>query len=270
MKRKLYITDLDGTLLNSEACLSKTTCTILNRLIEKGLPLTYATARSLNTASQVTQGVHFQLPVIVHNGVFIKDPQSGKILIMNSFSDDIRMMIMDFISQDLYPIVYSVIDGKEAFSFIERYASQAQRDFLATRRNDPRYHPVSTIEELLAGDIYYVTLIDDCGCLNALKMKYDEDYRCLLSQDVYTPEWWLEIMPKGISKAHAIEQLKELMGYDYIVVFGDGVNDLELFDVADEKYAVANADDRLKERATDIIGDHDEDGVARYLEALYE
>ena len=72
-------------------------------------------------------------------------------------------------------------------------------------------------------------------------------------------------MPIKASKANAILQLKELLGCDRLVVFGDGVNDLDMFRVADEAYAVENAVPELKAAATAVIGANDEDGVARWL-----
>ena len=48
-------------------------------------------------------------------------------------------------------------------------------------------------------------------------------------------------------------------------MFGDGKNDLDMFCVADEAYAVQNADKELKAAATAIIGGNNEDGVAKWL-----
>ncbi|MBQ5325810.1 MAG: HAD hydrolase family protein, partial [Oscillospiraceae bacterium] len=42
--KTLYISDLDGTLLNSDAEISSFTANALNSLIEKGLLFSYATA----------------------------------------------------------------------------------------------------------------------------------------------------------------------------------------------------------------------------------
>ena len=39
-----------------------------------------------------------------------------------------------------------------------------------------------------------------------------------------------------------------------------------MFDVCDEKYAVRNADDWLKAKATGVIGYCEEDGVAKWLD----
>ena len=72
-------------------------------------------------------------------------------------------------------------------------------------------------------------------------------------------------MPTAASKSNAIRQLKGLLGCDKLVVFGDGKNDIDMFELADESYAVENAVPELKEVATGVIGCNDEDGVAHWL-----
>ena len=72
-------------------------------------------------------------------------------------------------------------------------------------------------------------------------------------------------MPKAATKAHAARQLAKLLNCDRIVAFGDSVNDIPLFEAADERYAVANSADILKARATAVIKSNDEDGVADWL-----
>lgn len=56
------------------------------------------------------------------------------------------------------------------------------------------------------------------------------------------------------------------MNCERLVVFGGGKNDIDMFELADECYAVDNVDDDLKKMATDIILSNDEDGVAKWLE----
>ena len=62
-----------------------------------------------------------------------------------------------------------------------------------------------------------------------------------------------------------VVELKKLLGCDKVVSFGDGKNDISMFDVSDECYAVENADPELKRRATAVIESNDNDGVARWL-----
>lgn len=71
-------------------------------------------------------------------------------------------------------------------------------------------------------------------------------------------------MPKNASKSNAIKQLQALQKCEKIVAFGDGKNDIDMFEIADEAYAVQNAHPDLKKYATAIISSNDDDGVARW------
>jgi len=77
-------------------------------------------------------------------------------------------------------------------------------------------------------------------------------------------------MPQLATKADAILQLKQLLGINKIVVFGDAVNDIPMFEIADECYAMENAVPELKAIATEVIGNNNEDGVAKWLEENYQ
>jgi len=76
-------------------------------------------------------------------------------------------------------------------------------------------------------------------------------------------------MPPEASKANAVKQLQAMLGCKKVTVFGDGKNDIDMFQIADESYAMANAHKRLKEYATDIILSNDEDGVAKWLQERF-
>ena len=167
----------------------------------------------------------------------------------------------------VFPIVYAVAGGREMFSYLPARCTRGMRAFLETRKNDRRANPVATRRTLRAGDIFYFTCIDEREKLLPLYEKYREQYHCVFQVDLYTREQWLEIMPKAASKASAALWLKSSLGCGRLVVFGDGENDVDLFEAADEAYAVANAADVLKAVATGVIGANDEDGVARWLDA---
>jgi len=139
------------------------------------------------------------------------------------------------------------------------------RKFLDTRKKDPRVREVDTIHELLDGQIFYINYISDKEKLDSLFEKYQQRYHCIYDQDLYSKEQWLEILPNHASKATALKQLKEYLGCDYVIAFGDGKNDIEMFELADECYAMENACEELKKIATAIIGNNNEDSVARFI-----
>ncbi|MBQ3217046.1 MAG: HAD family hydrolase [Oscillospiraceae bacterium] len=263
--KTLYVSDLDGTLLRKNETVSEYTCGVIRRLPEAGQLFSYATARSFITASRVTAGIGVSLPVIVYNGSFIADSLTGEHIAENAFGADIRSLLDDLMSRDVRPIVYSMQD-RERFSWLPAKASRGMTWFNNSRKGDIRATPVENAEGLRKGRIFYMTCIDEPEKLVPLYEAYRGKYHCILHRDIYSGEQWLEFMPKGVSKSAAIRQLMAHLGCKRLVVFGDGKNDLDMFRMADECYAVENAHPGLKAAATGIIGANEEDGVARWLE----
>ena len=264
--KTLYISDLDGTLLTSDQRTSDFTNKTINELTNKGMLFSYATARSFNTSKIVTTGLKVKMPIIVYNGTLIKDSTTGDVLIKNTFNkQQAEELLYDLIQNGIYPIVYSFTDGTEHFSYIREKVSKAESEFLFTRKGDPRDRPVESLTELISGEVFYFTCIDDQRKLEPIYNKYKDIHKCFCQRDIYTGEQWLEIIPEAASKANAVKQLKKLTGCDKTVVFGDGINDIDMFLTADESYAVANADPAVKHFATGIIASNNDDGVAKFL-----
>jgi Cof subfamily protein (haloacid dehalogenase superfamily) len=266
--RTLYVSDLDGTLLRSDERISEFSCSVINDLVRRGMLFSYATARSLVTAEKVTKGLTAALPVITYNGAFVIDSADKSMLLSNFFSEGEARSIRDvLISFDVYPIVYAFIDGVERFSFHTGHINPGMAFFLNNRQNDVRRTPVEDMDAMYRGEVFYFSCIGEESELlpvyEALKGK--AAYHCIFQQDIYSHAQWLEILPAGATKANAALQLKKLLGCDKIVAFGDNKNDISLFQIADECYAVENAAPELKAIATGIIGGNDRDGVATWL-----
>lgn len=263
--KTLYVSDLDGTLLGSGERTSEYTNRVINDLTKQGMIFSYATARSLVTAKKVTEGLSAQIPLIVYNGAFIIDNATEEILAAEYFDNGIDNLLDELFNRGIYPIVYAYIEKTEKFSFIPEKCTRGMSSFLDSRRGDVRTNIVSAPKELKKGDIFYLTCIDEPGKLKPLYERYRDTYHCVYQKDIYTKEQWLEIMPKAASKANAVARLKELSGCGRVIAFGDGKNDIDMFEAADECYAVKNAHEELKRKATAVIGSNDEDGVARWL-----
>lgn len=161
--------------------------------------------------------------------------------------------------------MYAYIDGQEKFTYLADRVNSGIEAFFKTRPNDPRANPVQDAEDLYCGDAFYIACIDTPEKLAPMYEKYRDSYHCIYQKELYTQFQWLEIMPKETTKANAAVKLKELLGCDRIVAFGDGKNDMDLFRIADECYAVGNAVEELKVIATDVIGTNDADGVAHWV-----
>ncbi|WP_291378907.1 HAD family hydrolase [Demequina sp.] len=83
---------------------------------------------------------------------------------------------------------------------------------------------------------------------------------------------WLDLTPPGVSKASALESLREELGVhpEHTVAVGDGNNDIEMLTWARDSYAMGHAPERVVAAATSEIGPVDEDGVLEALEPLID
>lgn len=268
MEKTLYVTDLDGTLLNKNDRINPKSIEIINSLVEKGMAFTYATARSLVSASVVTQGLSTNIPVIAYNGAFIFQSATGEILSREHFSREEMTYASDLIrTYEISPLVYAFIDGVEKVSWNPARENDGVQRYLSLRKGDRRLRPVENNAQLYEGEIFYFTCI---GTKEELMPLYEaisknKQYRCTIQQELYRPEYFCEIMPAGATKANAIRKLKEIRGCDKVISFGDAINDLPMFEISDACYAVENAVEELKAAADGVIGSNENDGVAKWL-----
>ena len=123
------------------------------------------------------------------------------------------------------------------------------------------------INGLFCGKPGYVTMIGKKEEIRPIyeKVRNSSAWESFFQKDTYRDEYWLEICPRNCTKAKMLLKVKEKYGFDRLVVFGDSLNDLSMFMVADEAYAMANVCEELKKAATWIIGSNEEDSVAYYL-----
>ena len=137
--------------------------------------------------------------------------------------------------------------------------------------NDPTLREANDLNELYCGLPGYVTMIGEREKIAPIyeKAKEYKGWESMFQKDTYRDEFWLEICPQNCTKAKTILKLKEQLGYEKLVVFGDSLNDISMFRIADEAYAVSNAIDELKQIATGVIGSNEEDAVVKFLKEQF-
>lgn len=264
----LYVTDLDGTLLNTNDKINPFSIKVINELVEKGMIFTYATARSLVSASVVTKGLSTNLPVIAYNGGLIINPSTNKILSQEKFSQEEMEYITSTLNKlNISPIVYSYVNGVEKLLWNVNKENDGIKRYFSLRQGDKRLNPIDNPRDLYHGDMFYFTCIGEKEELLPVfnQFKNDERFNCTMNQELYRPEYWCEIMPVKTTKFDAIVKLKKILHCDKVVSFGDSSNDIPMFKISDECYAVENAVPELKKYATGIIPCNDKDGVALWL-----
>ena len=101
--KTLYVSDLDGTLLNSQQQTSTYTNQTIEKLVDQGMLFSYATARSYYSAKPATKGLSAKIPLILYNGAFIIDNQSQEILVSNFFlKEEVNDLTQYFNQKNFY------------------------------------------------------------------------------------------------------------------------------------------------------------------------
>lgn len=83
---------------------------------------------------------------------------------------------------------------------------------------------------------------------------------------------WLDLTGPGVSKASALEVLREQLGVDprHTVAVGDGTNDIEMLRWAARAAAMANAPEKVRDVADEVLGVVEDDGVVPFLAQLVD
>ena len=83
------------------------------------------------------------------------------------------------------------------------------------------------------------------------------------------PEW-LEIMPKGVSKASALKKICKRGGFtmDEIMAFGDAQNDIQMIESVGIGVAMGNAMEEVKAVANVVCDTNLNNGIGKTIDAL--
>lgn len=272
--RTLYISDLDGTLMQPDATISERSVRLLNSAIDSGKLFSVATARTPATVAPILERVHMRIPAIVITGAALWDTATHKY-------SDIRRIGTEQVSQ-LLRIYHRTETSSFMFTLdndiIDIYhlngeLTDLQRKFYVERCHSPykRFHldpyGATTLPDDLSKTILFYTFIPDAKAYSTFELIKDlPGIKAQYYHDIYGPEIGiLEAFGADATKANAVRSLKAKTGADRVVCFGDNINDLPMMRVADVAVAVENALPEVKEAADIIIGPNTEDSVARFI-----
>lgn len=271
---ELIVFDLDGTLLNRASEISDYTSETLTMLADREIAYTVATGRTLHGARAILEGHQFELPQAYKNGVMIWHPEqqrlsSGALLTADELDNVVRVCV----SHGITPFVFTLDANDISTVYHARLQTDIERELLQNFISQDRVG-VRMFDELPDdARITHVNAIGDSASIKAI-LRSVEDERHLVAYSGFAlegKEWrWLDIHHCEASKGGAIETMKELLGLERVVCFGDSDNDLSMFEAADESYAPVNANESIKAAATAVIGHHDEEGIARFLRERFE
>jgi Cof subfamily protein (haloacid dehalogenase superfamily) len=270
---KIYITDLDHTLLRSDLSISDFTANVWNKK-SNDVIMSVATARSFQKSQELLKRLHINAPMILLDGAIIITPER-KLIDLKTIDKEIGDAIVGVgLKFDIDPFVIGVQDKalNEAFLYPKRL-NDYQKTVLKGYKDDPRmqFNPKNlTMQQNLK--IVYFGYEDQLRPLyEAILKVFGNTIEAKLSPEKYGGGYFLTLLHPQGDKAHALKKVMEYLEREPsdVTVFGDSVNDIGMFKLAGTAVAVSNALDEVKAVA-DVVLPHsnDEDGVAKYLESV--
>lgn len=289
---KAVVMDMDGTLLNSNNEIDPKTKATLRYLASHGTKVVLASGRSYTRLLPYAKELGLDETggyLIEVDGLSLYETRTGKRNKKRMFKPVEIADIYDYIVSQTSEVHAMEDDGM--FDAIPIKAIPIKRElrrqlgilddadpypwtagpwgWLQDMRDGyPKITYVKTADEL-HGDINKIQIMNDEKPLAALFEDLQKEFGTQFSIYRTTPTQ-LEILPLGYSKGKALEMLMEENGWkpEEVLAFGDGENDVPLFEAAGHSCAMGNARDYVQVKAEKVCGSHDEDGIAEVVEEV--
>lgn len=269
--KQLFITDLDGTLLNTESRVSERSASIISSLSRQGALITVATARTPATVEPLLKHTLTTPPAIVLTGAAMWSRTEHQYIEPRYFQPTEADEIMEMCREcGLSPFRYTIGHDNIIHSYYKGTPSTKEQKFIDERSHLglKRMHINEPYNADTAAGTILIFALGPADTIYKAAERLRQRGGCSVSDypDIFNRAVaYLEIFAPGVSKADAARRLREYTGADRLTVFGDNLNDLPMMDVADVAVAVANALPQVKEAADVVIESNAEDAVARYI-----
>ena len=268
-EQTLYISDLDGTLLAPDGHLSARTVGMLNTLIEKGVLVSVATARSLMGAFLTgIEQVKWPVPLVLMNGVLLYDIGARRILQHCAMPAQTVDSVLDICRDEgKFPFVYRVEGDRVKVTYTQALGA-LEKAFAEERRKAYPDDFVQAADYARGQPAVYFSLQDSYDKIQQIRERVERlpGVQTAFYRDVYNEgNWYLEIFDAQAGKAGGVRRLNERVGAGRVVAFGDNFNDQSMLEAADVACGVDNGVEEMKALADVVIGPNDADGVAEFI-----
>lgn len=273
MTIRLICLDLDGTTLRRDGTVSARTVAALRRAMAAGATVAIATGRIYGSAAIFGRQLGINGPVIASNGAIVRD-LAGAILHHRPMPKSViaaasAVAPSTNVQMDLFGVndVFAADVAKKRREML-RYRLKNARTWVGLQMffkylGSYRIRPLSQAAEVdkvfLGGpDMHELHRVSDALC-SALGEPLAV---CSSGPDN------LELTAPGVSKGSAVTWLAAELGLPLseVMVVGDSLNDLSMFELDCFKVAMGNAETEILDRASFVTASHQEDGVARAVE----
>lgn len=271
MMYRMVVTDLDGTLLNSQKQVSDGNAQAIMRLKDDETVFVMATGRSDVMTRAYTKQLKNADIVIGCDGAVIRNVRTGEILYENHLSSETCHKTFKICEK--YGLQYYVFAKDELVSDDpknERFLIHQKFNQTVEKEEQIPMQVVDDLKEYVKDHIVYKIVVshNDTHYLDkvaeVVKKETDADA-------IRSGKRVLAVKARGVSKAEAVKKLAQKLdiSMDEVIAFGDEVNDIEMLKLAGLGIAMENADDAVKQAADKIAGNNDQDGVGKELEQIF-
>ena len=260
MQAKLFVTDMDGTLLNNEHKISQGNKHAIKRAVEAGVVFTIATGRMYASTLPYAQELELDVPIITYNGALIKTA-SGKELYASYLDEALVKDLLDFAQEcELYIHLYS--DDKlyliENDSHAQYYQKACGVQGQVVGQDIYKYN-VHVPKMLIMTD----TPEQADAAIKLIQKNFGGRIEAMKSAPTY-----VELIKPGVNKATAIAKLAEILKIpaEQVLAIGDSSNDVSMLASVAISVAMGNANAEAKAAARYMVIDNEHDGVAEALD----
>lgn len=263
---KVVVSDLDGTLLNSDQEVSEFSKKVIRKLIDNGIKFYIATGRAYPDAKQIMESIGIKIPLISANGGVINDVEGNEIY-RNNLEEKYKNILLDIDYKAISDLIHINIYSDNRWFIVDK-----ERKYNPFEEEPVYMYEVVKIEEVREKNINKIFFIGPHKELIKLEKVILEKTNGEVNIAFTHPEC-LEIFDIEVNKANAIERIGKLEGFDLndVVSFGDGFNDFEMLKNSKKGYVMKNAHYTLKEALpnNEIVNSNSRNGVALKLVEIY-
>ncbi len=263
---KLCASDMDGTLLNRQGKLTEFTVEAIKQAQNKGIHFAVITGRADEGVEIPFEGKGVTCTRILMNGAQIKD-ENKRILFEKTIPFDQITLFNVLLKNSGF--IYSFYGENCRYTFFTINQHREIDELLnKVKMPDKRYQNfirIDSLDELRDKKIFKMEArSDQIDQVAPLRELLSEKLDLNVTSAAY---FNVEATHQEANKATALKSLCKILNVeeDETAIFGDGLNDLILFQNFKETYAVANACKEVKESAKYHIKNHNEDAVAEIL-----
>lgn len=263
MSIKLVAVDIDGTLLNNKKEITPEVFAAVQETKKQGVKVVIATGRPIVGVEGLLEKLKLKDQgdyVITFNGGLVQDTANGETIVSEELSYD-DYLDLEFLSRKLGVHMHAIT--KEGIYTANRNIGK-YTVHESSLVNMPIFY--RTPEEMADKAIIKMMFIDDPEILDAAIAKIPEQYHERFNLVKSTP-FYLELLPKTVSKGNALLHLAEKMGLDkeQTMAIGDEENDRAMLEVVGNPVVMENGNPELKKIAKYITKSNEESGVAHAL-----